>query len=278
MNTDTPNTPATFAFDSHTLRVVTDAEGQPWFNANDVCEVLGLANPWKAVGDHVDPDDLTKREVIDSLGRAQEANHVNESGLYALVMGSRKPEAKRFKRWITSEVLPALRKTGRYAMPGAEPDPAGPPIGVFTVIEAVETARHPEARAALHGLLANHCRAHGLYVPVLAKAHGRAPRLTPAQAEQLRAWFWRTLEHLPEGRRVFDHSRSGAVEAYRMYEARRAGMERGDAVPSVHDLGDALRGDPRFIRVAVVNSRLERRSVKCWLFRTPAGAAPALVH
>ena len=185
-----------------------------------------------------------------------------------------------YAMWISARFhLEVIRAYDRLVTEqAAEPDPAGPPIGVFTVIEAVETARHPEARAALHGLLANHCRAHGLYVPVLAKAHGRAPRLTPAQAEQLRAWFWRTLEHLPEGRRVFDHSRSGAIEAYRMYEARRAGMERGDAVPSVHDLGEALRGDPRFIRVAVVNSRLERRSVKCWLFRTPAGAAPALVH
>lgn len=93
----------TFKFESHAVRVQTDEHGQLWFNANDVCEVLELTNPHKAVGDHVDADDLTKREVIDSLGRTQRANYINESGLYALIIGSHKPEAKRFKRWVTSE-------------------------------------------------------------------------------------------------------------------------------------------------------------------------------
>lgn len=72
--------PALFNLDSHALRVQTDDEGSPWFNANDVCSALDLSNPHKAVADHVDGDDLTKREVIDGLGRTQRANYVNESG------------------------------------------------------------------------------------------------------------------------------------------------------------------------------------------------------
>ena len=103
-----------FNFESHALRVQMDEHGQPWFNASDVCAVLDYANPRKAVDDHVDKDDVTKRDVIDSLGRTQSANHINESGLYALILGSHKEQAKRFKRWVTSEVLPTIRKTGSY--------------------------------------------------------------------------------------------------------------------------------------------------------------------
>jgi len=104
-----------FQFESHALRVQVDEFGQPWFNARDVCDVLDMGNPSQAMKSHVDPDDLQKLEVIDALGRTQRSNHVNESGLYALILGSTKDAAKRFKRWVTSEVLPSIRKTGAYS-------------------------------------------------------------------------------------------------------------------------------------------------------------------
>ena len=69
----------------------------------------------------MDGDDVQKMDTIDSLGRTQRANHVNESGLYSLILGSRKPEAKRFKKWVTSEVLPQIRKTGSYNGPVIDP-------------------------------------------------------------------------------------------------------------------------------------------------------------
>lgn len=105
-----------FDFESHAIRVQI-LSNQPWFNALDVCEVLAFGNPWQALETHVDEDDLQKLEVIDSIGRKKQANHINESGLYSLILGSTKPEAKRFKKWVTSEVLPSIRKTGNY---GAE--------------------------------------------------------------------------------------------------------------------------------------------------------------
>lgn len=107
-----------FKFENKTVRVVTDESGSPWFNANEICNVLGFGNPWQAISTHVDGDDLQKLEVIDALSRKQMANYVNESGLYTLIFGSTKPEAKRFKRWVTSEVLPSIRKTGGYQRPG----------------------------------------------------------------------------------------------------------------------------------------------------------------
>ncbi|MBN6739298.1 hypothetical protein JKG47_01830 [Acidithiobacillus sp. MC6.1] len=104
-------------FESHTVRVQIDDASQPWFNANDVCAIFDYTNPHKTVADHVDMDDLTKREVIDAMGRAQLSNFVNESGLYALIFGSTKDAARRFKRWVTHEVLPAIRQTGSYTSP-----------------------------------------------------------------------------------------------------------------------------------------------------------------
>ena len=105
---------AVLSFGNQEIRTATDEHGEIWFVAADVCSALEHMNPTKAVADHVDPDDITQSEVIDSLGRKQLANHVNESGLYALIFGSRKEAAKRFKRWVTSEVLPAIRKNGQY--------------------------------------------------------------------------------------------------------------------------------------------------------------------
>jgi prophage antirepressor-like protein len=112
-----------FNFEDNQVRVQTDASGEPWFNAADVCAVLGMSNPRQAVETHVDIDDVQKLDVIDSVGRRQLANHVNISGLYALVFGSTKDTARRFKRWVTAEVLPAIQRTGRYVAPGADAAP-----------------------------------------------------------------------------------------------------------------------------------------------------------
>lgn len=96
-------------------------DGEVWFVAKDVCEILEHSNPSKAVKDLVDEDDLTTGyPIVDSIGRTQHATLVNEPGLYSLILGSRKPEAKQFKRWVTHEVLPSIRRTGKYTLPSAE--------------------------------------------------------------------------------------------------------------------------------------------------------------
>ena len=105
---------AVFSFGNHEIRTVSDEHGEVWFVANDLCAALELVNPSKALADHVDAEDITRSETL-TPGGLQKLNHVNESGLYALIFGSRKESAKRFKRWVTSEVLPAIRKNGYYA-------------------------------------------------------------------------------------------------------------------------------------------------------------------
>ena len=111
---------AVFSFGNHEIRTVTDELGEAWFVANDVCAALELVNPRKALADHVDREDLTQRDTL-TPGGLQKLNHVNESGLYALIFGSRKESAKRFKRWVTSEVLPAIRKNGYYVANATNP-------------------------------------------------------------------------------------------------------------------------------------------------------------
>ena len=101
-----------FEFESHALRVVIDSDGQPMFVASDLLATLTLDR--KAL-ERLDADEKGVSS-IHTPGGSQDMSVVNESGLYNLVLGSRKPEAKRFKRWVTHEVLPAIRKTGTYAL------------------------------------------------------------------------------------------------------------------------------------------------------------------
>ena len=100
-------------------------DDEPWFVGNDVATALGYSNPQKAIRDHVDEEDRTKGmeernvtpSIKDSLGREQYPVYINESGVYSLVFSSKLPTAKAFKRWVTSEVLPAIRKHGGYMTP-----------------------------------------------------------------------------------------------------------------------------------------------------------------
>ena len=95
--------------------------GEPWFVAKDVCDALTIENHRDAVG-RLD-DDERGSVVVDTLGGRQSVSAVNESGLYNLIFQSRKPEARKFRKWVTSEVLPAIRRTGGYMMPGLQPKP-----------------------------------------------------------------------------------------------------------------------------------------------------------
>ncbi len=94
-----------------------EIHGEPWFAGKDVAEALGYVKPLNAIAAHVDEDDSLKQGLIDSMGRTQETIIINESGLYSLILGSSLDSAKKFKRWITSEVIPSIRKTGSYNLP-----------------------------------------------------------------------------------------------------------------------------------------------------------------
>ena len=96
------------------IRTMSNERGEAMFCAKDVCDALGYSKARNAIAQHVDEDDALKQGLIDSMGRKQRATFINESGLYALILSSKLEGAKRFKRWVTSEVLPAIRKQGGY--------------------------------------------------------------------------------------------------------------------------------------------------------------------
>lgn len=121
-------------FGGQSFRTLYDAQDQTvYFVLNDICALLGHSNARMAAKRHVAPQDVTKRYVLDANGRCQRTTVVNESGLYALIFGSRLPAAGRFKHYVTSQILPSIRKYGAYL------DPA--------VLDAVEN--DPEACARL---------------------------------------------------------------------------------------------------------------------------------
>ena len=102
-----------FNFENHEVRSLL-LNNEPWFVGKDVAEALGYSKARNAIATHIDSEDKKDAPIQGTLGGVQEMTVINESGLYSLVLSSKLPSAKKFKRWDTSEVLPALRKTGQY--------------------------------------------------------------------------------------------------------------------------------------------------------------------
>lgn len=154
--------PYTFPETGTPVRTVT-IDGEPWFVAKDICAVLGIANSRMAVG-RIDADGVSTADVIDSLGRTQIASVVNESGLYDLVLDSRAPQARAFRRWITHDVIPSIRRTGAYVAPAAlAPVPPSPRELAALVIAEADRA---DAAEALVAELEPKALAHDTYLSV----------------------------------------------------------------------------------------------------------------
>ena len=134
-----------FNFNDNEVRVI-ERSGEPWLVARDVCDVLELSNLSEALK-AIDEEDLTS-EKLTAGGQVREMKLINESGVYALVFRSNKPEAKKFRKWVTSEVLPAIRKTGSYQAPAIPKQPK-------TVIEAARVFKALKGFAVSVGLKGN---------------------------------------------------------------------------------------------------------------------------
>ncbi len=159
-----------FQFQTDRVRTVL-IEGEPWFVIGDVCKALDIANPTDAAT-RLDGDDLGTTEVIDSIGRARQTRITNESGFYDLVFQSRKPEARAFRRWVTRDVLPTLRRQGFYGM--------HPELTVYSFDEAATLIEQRTGRPMSVSNLVKLMKAGGVL-----KQNG-------SPATKYRAWFWHT--------------------------------------------------------------------------------------
>lgn len=136
-----------FAFDGQSVRVITDEQGDPWFVGTDVTRVLGYRNPSDAIG-VLDGDERRTATLALSEGSREvtrDRTLITEAGVYTLTFGSSLPSAKAFRRWITHEVLPAIRQTGSYAAPAL----TGPQLMAAALIEAQATMAQQTERLAI---------------------------------------------------------------------------------------------------------------------------------
>lgn len=134
------NTIIPFIYDESPARVILDEAGEPWWIAKDICRILGISN-YRDATSYLDDDEKGVGKT-DTLGGAQEMATINESGLYTLLIRSNKPQARPFRRWVTHEVLPAIRKTGAYHAPASENPPELYVIidKIITVLDRMVTA------------------------------------------------------------------------------------------------------------------------------------------
>jgi len=261
-----------FEFENHSLRVVVDKSGEPWFVANDACAILEIQDVWQAL-QRLDEDEKGS-VLIRTPGGEQKMNAVNESGLYSLIFDSRKPEAKRMRKWVTSDVLPSIRKTGSYSLSavGTKAQPQLPATHNFwdfwkqldSLTKEYGAARCPAHKHAIFLQMEMLRDMHGYPVDeTMRRLHAQA--LNPPE-HPLMAEFWEAydligadkLNHSPD----FDMIAISPADFFRM--ASDAGFDFNKAQVE-HCLPRSLRY--KYLGKKMTDSRIEpERMPVCWLF------------
>ena len=207
-----------FFFEDHGLRVIMQND-DPWFVAVDVCRILEVANSRDAVS-RLDGDEKGVAST-DTLGGQQQTNIVSEGGLYTLILRSRDAMtpgtvAHRFRKWVTAELLPTLRRTGRYEMAGIPEPETGPSIfdgmshrTLSLNIQAIDLVRKIRGNAAADVLLS-------ALLPMLDGTGPKAPGRKPARVEEGHACLAHILNFELDGAAVDDHLRNPSKSVLRM--------------------------------------------------------------
>ncbi|WP_018124953.1 BRO-N domain-containing protein [Desulfovibrio oxyclinae] len=244
-----------FDFDGSAVRVVM-REDEPWFISRDVCNVLGLD---RTATRRLEEDEKGVQEAH-TLGGVQQVSVLSESGLYALIFTSRKPEARRFRKWVTSEVLPAIRKHGRYescgttGLPGDVPDFSlrlKPALRAQAMHTAVQTARlDGGSEQDVKRLYAEFC---GLFA---ARPQKTGAALSDPAADLVRDFVKENLEvtDVSEGS-MPRHLKTQAKDLYELFrnwcrDVRN--LERSE-IPTQNAFGLVLKRQPGVVKVSPIN-------------------------
>ncbi|SMF96826.1 BRO family, N-terminal domain [Methylomagnum ishizawai] len=279
-----------FEFQGSILRVERDEDGEPVFHAGDLCAMLGYANPRDAVAQHVEPCDVVKRDVTypDATGKQRKTqleNWVREPGLWCLILGSHAANALPIRRWVTAEVLPAIRKTGGYRVKDSAARPKTPSIAQqlaahplrLRLLNELERERNPEKREAIHQQLAHASGLLGLPTPDKDKiGFDHVPEPVPSIVQE----FWEVYDFLG-GSAKLNHAINAQFIAINLTHFQRVAAAAKVKIPPLSDLRRALVDslDPRYVGNKPVQSRLHRdhnrtaqagqclpESIRCWLF------------
>lgn len=266
----TANAIIAFDFEEQPVRTV-ERKGEPWFVLADLCRVLGHSNH-RMIAARLDEDEKGV-SLTYTPGGAQEMIIVNESGMYATILRSRGAAtpgtpAHRFRRWVTGEVLPSLRKQGFY---GRTFQNSVKSVSTLTALQnqvirlsgKLQIARNRVERQMMHQMLDRMCQQLGIDTPPLDQLGYDAP-LPP----DILVTFWNGLETLRARDVPFDHSRVSRTLAINLPEIREHFKEAGVNVEIDTAMRKALRASdsPRFVTDKTVNSRLTGGAKTCWVF------------
>lgn len=235
--------------DEHLVRTMLRAD-DPWFVLADVCRVLEIDQPHHAAA-RLD-DDEKGRDTITTPGGAQEMTIINESGLYSLILTSRKPAAKRFKKWVTSEVLPSIRKTGGYSVGATKINPTVN-RHALDLMERLKRETNPSIRRSVHDMLTAACQQIGIATPPLNAIGQDAP-----PPPDLLAPFWTAIAALEAQGVAVNHAADPALIAINLTELAKHAAAGRLVVPVDGALRRALRQStaPAFLHPKTIRSRL----------------------
>ncbi|AOE85806.1 BRO-N domain-containing protein [Pseudomonas sp. TCU-HL1] len=260
--------PVLFEFETLPVRVLTREDGELWFVASD----LAIALEYRDAGNMARnlEDDEKGTHIVSTLGGDQDVLIVNEAGLYSAILRSRKPSAQRFKRWVTHEVLPTIRKTGRYQT--GNRSAAASRISNhrlrLSLGKELYRTRDPELRKLIHQQLADVSDALGLPTPDIDSLGRAAPK-----APDVLKVFWEALTFL-DGKGVdYNHAKAPNVLGVNLPELARLLAQHGHSLIFDTALRQALwqSHNPRCLRKNhPVDSRITGKSVRCWLFEWPS--------
>lgn len=258
-----------FKFGDLPVRII-ESQGEPHFVAMDLADVLGYSDA-EALTRRLDEDERQNLQIVGFGPRG--VSVLNESGMWSAILGSNKPEAKRFKKWVTAEVLPAIRKTGSYSVKG--PDRLTQTLKASdkaaALIGQIRAATDDEARRVLYMGLVECCQTLGTHAPTLESLRPLVPQDPPAVAQ-----FWAVVDALAAVHQVeLNHARRAGLVALALKQVSDAAQANGLLIDE--RVRQVLRHSASrpFVGVRTVNSAITGKSVKCWLFQeTPQ----ALLH
>lgn len=259
--------PSLFEFETQPVRILDEQDGQTWFVAADVCRVLNIADV-KGAHSRLDDDEKGTR-TMGTPGGPQQVVMLNEAGLYSLMLTSRKPQAKRFKRWVTHDVLPSLRKTGSYSL--GERLTVNQQISIskhrLGLVKELMRIRNRTVRDLLGVEITMLSTRMDLPVPDL-DAIGS---VEPPQADIV-ADFWAALLQLDSKGIAYNHSKDAQLIGLNMPHLGELFTTNGIQTVISTDITNALKrcADPQFLGQKAVDSTIRRTTTKCWVFKKPA--------